>query len=467
VTIYTPAGQITADGYLYFSRSNNYDKQLDIYDLSDPIYPSYVATYQALSFVGWPETIQDVAMQDQFVYLLNEECGGHTCNDPMPFLEVVDVSNPLTPTLAGRTIAMYGLTLDSVKVSGHYAFLFGSEAVIYDITDPFAPTFVQSFPNEWLNVNPVDIAAAGDYLYVAGPDGQGYRMYIIDYSDPAAPVLLGSYTNVNSVNIVSGYLYGIESGLGRIVHVFDISDPATPIEVNVYDHPQDVEPPLYGPLIIEGSYAYIGGNVLDISDPTNPVLVGFHPLQGEWAVEGQYSYVVQDSGGWDAGNWYALKQTPVMVSLSPNLSSSLTYTHYQYFPTRFDFPAGSVSEPITITVNASTAEDIAGFSFARHTFGLSAVQGETVVPNYTFAAPVTVTLHYSPDDVKVISNEEELALWVWTEAGWQDAAATCAVPAGYERDTLKNLLTVTICETGRFALFGPTHQRYLPFIEQH
>jgi hypothetical protein len=69
-------------------------------------------------------------------------------------------------------------------------------------------------------------------------------------------------------------------------------------------------------------------------------------------------------------------------------------------------------------------------------------------------------------DVSVISNEAELALWVWTEDGWQDATTTCHDPAPYLRDVINNVLTLTICQTGRFALFGPTHQRYFPFIDR-
>lgn len=466
VTNGSASGQVVADDYLYLNvgwEVFEFSHQLRTYDLSDPLAPSLLSTYNILhDGLGWT---WGVAAQDNFAYVIYWKCVGHACQAYHPYLEVVDVSNPLTPTLVAERYLYSPNNYGSynIKVYGHYAFFVGSEASIFDITDPTQPLLVQYLPNEWLNVNPVNMTASGNYLYVAANNSEGGRVEIVDFTDPAAPIPIGSYQTIHplsSVNIVAGYLYVIEDGSAGRLHVLDISNPAAPTEVNTYYHPWYLGTTLNGSLLVEGNYAYVGHNVLDISDPANPTLIGFHPVPGEWAVKGDYIYVIERAGG-----WYVLKQTPVMVPLTPGVSASLTYTHYQHFPTHFNFPAGSVTEPITITVNPSTAEDIAGYSFARHTFGLSAVQGETTLPDFIFATPITITLRYSHDDVRLVSNESELALWVWTENGWQDATETCHVPAPYVRDIVNNVLTLTICQTGRFALFGPTHQRYFPLID--
>ncbi|MEP7188926.1 MAG: hypothetical protein ABI901_07055, partial [Roseiflexaceae bacterium] len=79
-----------------------------------------------------------------------------------------------------------------------------------------------------------------------------------------------------------------------------------------------------------------------------------------------------------------------------------------------------------------------------------------------FSAPLTVTLSYSAGDARLISNPESLALWWWNGSGWQDAAATCGQAASYSRDSTSKTISLAICRTGRFALFGPTKQIYLP-----
>ena len=47
-------------------------------------------------------------------------------------------------------------------------------------------------------------------------------------------------------------------------------------------------------------------------------------------------------------------------------------------------------------------------------------------------------------------------------SSWQDAAATCSPAATYVRDLITRTISVSLCRTGRFALFGPTQQAYLP-----
>jgi hypothetical protein len=410
---------------------------------------------------------REVAVKDNFAYLIGWDCGGHACQFYYPYLEIVDVSNPLTPTFTatGYVYSPGHFGNYSLKVSGHYLSLAGSQATVYDIADPTKSALILTLPSDSLNINPVDIAAASDYIYLAVNDFQGERLEIIDVSDLGTANHIGSYLTtypLSSIYNVAGYLYVIEGGSGRTLHVLDISNPAVPVEVNTYHHPWYIDTTLIGRLIVEGNYAYVGGNVLDISDPANPTLVGFRPLLGDLAVEGQYIYMVDYYGG-----WYVLKQSPVLVSLAPGVSSSLTYTDHPNLSTHFNFPAASVPSPSTVMLHPSTAEDIAGYSFARHTFQLSAVEDETQIPFDTFTAPVTITLHYSHDDVGVISNEGELALWVWTEDGWQDATTTCDSPSPYVRDIVNNVLTLTICQTGRFALFGPTNRHYFPFIDRH
>jgi hypothetical protein len=77
---------------------------------------------------------------------------------------------------------------------------------------------------------------------------------------------------------------------------------------------------------------------------------------------------------------------------------------------------------------------------------------------------VTVTIHYSEQDVRLVSDESQLTLRWWDGSAWQDAKETCSPPSGYVRDEARRVLSVPICHLSRFALLGPTNRVYLPLV---
>jgi hypothetical protein len=445
------------ESYLYLSSGGGLNK----FDLSNAANPTFLGS----SYAIW-SSVTEFKIRDELLYTTFRDCFPYNCAS---YLMVFDVSNPVTPTLVSQTVLEYSVE-PNVEIFGEYAYLWDWVGIaIYRITDPAQPVWIQAIGVS----NPADLVASGDYLYIADnqyAEGDG-ALEIIDVSLPNTPVFVGSYelpSLLATVQVIGSYAYVVERGNSGTVHVIDVSEPGKPVEVSTYRPAWYLDAGPITMMAVEGHYAYLTYQgsviVLDVSNSADPVEVAFYPMGGHGhyaAAQGNYFYVSGHSAG-----WFVLKQTPVMVSLAPEISSSLTYTYYQHYPTHFEFPAGVVTEPITVAVSTSTAEDINGFWFARHSFGLSALQGETALPDFTFGEPVTVTLRYRHEDVGVVSNEEELALWVWTEAGWADAATTCETPAGYVRDVVNNVLIVGICETGRFALFGPTYQRYLPLIDR-
>lgn len=457
-----PTDKLQVDsGYLYSLDEWNW---LRIFELSDPANPVFLGS----AFVAWE--VWDFAVHENFAYLTAEECAYQDC---WASLYMVDTSNPLTPTHGTRIQLTESWATPLVKVFGEYAYIQVNgtyDITVFSLADPAQPTYIgyiSAFAYPWL----IDFTVSGHYFYSTAYNGDG-ALVIIDISNPSTPTLVGSYpipAMPAAVNVIGSYAYVVEAGNGGRLHVIDVLDPTTPVEVSTY------RPPWYlhiGPinnLAFSGHFAYLsyedGLIVLDITDPAAPIEVAFYSIAGSGqnvVAKDAYIYAAANNAG-----WFILEPTPLIRALTPGITTTLTYTYYQHFPTHFTFPAASVTQPITIAVNPSTAEDTAGYSFARHTFGLSALQDDTQLPTFTFAAPITVTLHYSHDDIGTVSNEAELALWVWTEEGWQDATTTCDSPTPYIRDIINNVLTLNICQTGRFALFGPTHQRYLPFIDRN
>jgi hypothetical protein len=129
---------------------------------------------------------------------------------------------------------------------------------------------------------------------------------------------------------------------------------------------------------------------------------------------------------------------------------------------QIEFVTGTVSQTTEVTVISFLAENEFDMVFAGH--GLELAAGQAGGPLAEFGQPVTLTLAYSDLDVHHVAEEAALVLWWWNGSGWQDALTTCFPAGTYGRDLPNNKLSVPICRTGRYALFGPAHQRYLPVL---
>ena len=145
---------------------------------------------------------------------------------------------------------------------------------------------------------PHDVCAIGDFAYVAmGDDG----LCILDVSDPAAPEIAATF-DPDSLSYawkldISGdhaYVIGDDTAF-----VLNISNPTAPVHVGYLP----VQCVYIADIVVVDNTAFIapGGDspfsVLDVSDPTNPLLVGeATPPDGcqfEFVhVEGDYAYVI-------------------------------------------------------------------------------------------------------------------------------------------------------------------------------
>ncbi|MGB1249740.1 MAG: Calx-beta domain-containing protein, partial [Candidatus Promineifilaceae bacterium] len=167
-------------------------------------------------------------------------------------------------------------------------------------------------------------------------------------------------------------------------------------------------------------------------------------------------------------------ETSTTVTIDPAVGTTLTFSNAvgsEATPvTTIQVPAGSVSETMTLMYNAIDEEtDDVEFEFAGTRFDMTAYVNGEVYEHYTFAGPVTVTLHYS--DTQIASmREDTLRLQFWTGSDWIDAAATCygddptQVPDdAYVRDEGNQTISVEICHLTEFAMFAePFYRYYLP-----
>ena len=102
-------------------------------------------------------------------------------------LQVIDVSNPQAPALAGS----YDTPGEArgVAVAGDYAYVadWSSGLQVIDVSNPQAPHSPEATTRR---VQARGVAVAGDYAYVADWSS---GLQVIDVSNPQAPALAGSY----------------------------------------------------------------------------------------------------------------------------------------------------------------------------------------------------------------------------------------------------------------------------------
>lgn len=226
---------------------------LKIHDVSDP---GAVNTLGDLSLEGYPSR---VCASDNYAYVAN------STSNPGGGVQVVDVSDPENPVLAGAYsgfasyIAMSGQTV--VTTGG------GSGCTFLDVSDPASPQMIHHMKLPW----------SMNELYVSGDLGftgsNGFRVF--DISDKSAPEQIGYHETAGSLVAVSGEtaVYIPKSmGGNNPVNIMDVSDPENPVKRGTY-----MAPVMTYDIDLVDQYAFIacwwdGFRVVDFSDPDNPAL---------------------------------------------------------------------------------------------------------------------------------------------------------------------------------------------------
>jgi PKD repeat protein len=191
-----------------------------------------------------------------------------------------------------------------VVVSNNYAYIADWEEglIIVDITSPQNPVRVSTFnaqsagqPGKWGAV--YAIALKNNYVYLTTHTGE---FVVIDVSNPRIPKVVGFYKDksqpFNGITINGNYAYIANGSEG--LYIFDITYP-NPIRVGIVDTSFiafEVE--------VSGNHAFLTGGgriwVVDISKPSNPVLIGSAPVylsEGVAVSPDGYVYVTDFYGG--------------------------------------------------------------------------------------------------------------------------------------------------------------------------
>ncbi len=192
----------------------------------------------------------------------------------------------------------------SIVVRDDYAYLTNGHNGfwILDISDPLSPETVGQYP---IPAYTQYVTVSDNYAYVVV---QKQGLYIIDISDTTSPDLIGTYDKPgNIVSIQGNYAYYITSRSSvisnvitkgsRVMEVLDISDPSMPLSVGFYDVNRLEDGSSVNYVTTENNFAYVDVSqsgvkelrILDISEPMEPIEIGAVDIQAPF-----YDSVLKD-----------------------------------------------------------------------------------------------------------------------------------------------------------------------------
>ncbi len=132
--------------------------------------------------------------------------------------------------------------------------------------------------------------------------GEGVRLTVLDVSNPAQPTVLGKglpFPDIVQGIFVEGSRAYVAAGFSGL-HIIDVTNPANPVEVGSYDSPGDA----VGVYVV-GATAYLadsqsGLRVVNVSNPASPAELSFYDTPGEArgvTVVGSIAYVADGASG--------------------------------------------------------------------------------------------------------------------------------------------------------------------------
>ena len=221
-----------------------YQGTLTILNVANPANPVRLGSYTPTTF-GYGK---DMAVSGNYVYLAHDKAG----------LEVINVANPSNPVRVGAyQIAGSGEARD-VAVSGNYVYahFFGGGTEVLLVSNPANPVRLSG------GLPGGDLAVAGSYLHVPGT--------VIDVSDPANPLVLGSYSINTAWGVAAAGDFAFVAGYYGF-HLIDVSDASSPVVVGGFDGRAGIA-------AVQGLHVFTtdnyGFHVLDVSNPVSPRQVG-------------------------------------------------------------------------------------------------------------------------------------------------------------------------------------------------
>ncbi len=236
----------------------------------------------------WESHRGDIEVNDSLAVLATGRSG----------IQILDISDPVNPVIVGyyddnRGETKYLATNDS------YVYIPEDGGVgIIDISDPANPERISFIPGRDGFIQ-MGIAVNNDHVYSISKIGNGFYLRVIDVSDPQNSFEVGDCLirdPSGNLSLVVKDDYAFIEGAG--MHIFDLTDPEHPVEIGYYEELRYYRAVIHNDYLITMNRGRDNGVlvVIDVSDPTNPEVVGDHwCVQPEdIAVNGEYVYLITE-----------------------------------------------------------------------------------------------------------------------------------------------------------------------------
>ena len=245
---------------------------------------------------GETSTWRDLKVHGYYCYVTNETGGG---------LDIISLEDPFNPYKVGAYTSTF-TSAHNINIADGYAYIFGANVDaggcrILDLADPENPVEVGSWEGSYFH----DGYVKNDTLYGCGI--YNGSLYIVDVSNKTNPTTMveHNYSNYGShavwVSDDSKYAITADEKNRGYINIFDIQDFSNinhlstwyPNETNAAN--KSAHNVFFKDNLLYISYYVYGTRIVDMSDPSNPIEVGyydFYPGQsglysGNW---GTYPY---------------------------------------------------------------------------------------------------------------------------------------------------------------------------------
>lgn len=332
-------------------------------DVTDPTDPQQLFVVEGTS-MGSNIVHRDFKDFNGYLYAVADEGSSAT----LQIIDIQDLPNSITQVYASNefVVTSHNLFIDTSQAR---LYLLGAQGKtkILDISNPADPVLLGSYPNANFYMPYVHDAYIRDNIGIfnCGNDG----MWVIDFTDPTDPVLLGTMTNYpgsgyNHSGWLSddgNYFYLLDETHGSPVKVVDMSDYSDMEVVATVDAESSPTQIPHNAIIRDNllyvSYYYDGLQVYDISNPLNPQRVVYYD-----------TYFGPDASFY-AGAWGIYPLLPSGNILVSDIQSGLwvfealpDYLNLNLTPSNTQFNA-CTDEPLTFTLTVGTDFSDGGVSF--------------------------------------------------------------------------------------------------------
>ncbi|MDH4191499.1 MAG: hypothetical protein OEW21_15015 [Betaproteobacteria bacterium] len=245
--------------YVHVGDIDYYKLQFDAADLPlDPQRVGVLATASSMS-------ASKVAVGGGYAYLI--ENGN---------LRVVDISDPLTPSVVGTLAGVADYS--PIALGANFAYVYGNDGKLWsvDVSNPSAPVKSGSVALEYPNA----FQTAANLVFAQVGLNTGGALRIVDVSNAALPAIAGSVTGLTAsarpFHVGGGYVY-ITDPSSNTLRIVNVADPAAPVVTTMtIPIPSGASSLALYDLAVNGTYAYLGTSsglqVLNITNPGSPTI---------------------------------------------------------------------------------------------------------------------------------------------------------------------------------------------------